>query len=68
VVVEEGQGFAGFGAEVIAACAERLGRGAFVAARVCASEHPIPCSRELEKLALPNSTRVHEQIHSVLKA
>ncbi len=58
LVVEEGQGFAGFGSEVLAACAERLPGTALHAARVCAQPHPIPCSRELEKFALPGSDEV----------
>src|SRR4029077_16390495 len=42
LVVEEGQGFAGFGSEVLALCSERLPGRALATARVCASEHPIP--------------------------
>jgi 2-oxoisovalerate dehydrogenase E1 component len=67
LVVEEGQGFAGFGAEVIAACAERLQDQSFVAARVCAAPHPIPCSRELEKEALPGAAAVRKGIQDLLK-
>ena len=52
LTVEEGQGFSGFGAEVLASCSEvaPIGRSA----RVFAAVHPIPCARELEKNALPN--------------
>jgi 2-oxoisovalerate dehydrogenase E1 component len=65
LVVEEGQGFAGFGAEVLASCSERL-RGALLAtARVCAAAHPIPCSRELEKLALPDASAVLNEIRKL---
>ncbi len=58
LVVEEGQGFAGFGAEVIAACAERLPAMPVRSARVCAAPHPIPCGRELEKSALPGTGEI----------
>jgi len=67
LVVEEGQGFAGFGAEVLAQCAERLG-GKLHAARVAAAAHPIPCSRELEKSALPGAAEVLVALQEVMKS
>ena len=67
VVVEEGQGFAGFGAEVIASCAERLPEAALRSARVHAEPHPIPCSRDLEKDALPAAAQVLDAIRKVVK-
>ena len=67
VVVEEGQGFAGFGAEVIASCAERLPGTALRSARVHAEPHPIPCSRDLEKDALPAAAQVLVALSNVMK-
>lgn len=67
VVVEEGQGFAGFGAEVIASCAERLPGMALRSARVHAEPHPIPCSRDLEKEALPAAAQVLDALRNVVK-
>jgi 2-oxoisovalerate dehydrogenase E1 component len=58
LVVEEGQGFAGFGAEVIAACNEALPEVPIRASRVFAKPHAIPCSRELEKNALPQTVDI----------
>jgi 2-oxoisovalerate dehydrogenase E1 component len=67
LVVEEGQGFSGFGAEVVAACLERLKGRTVAAARVYAEPHPIPCSRGLEKLALPGVAKIRERIVSLVK-
>ncbi len=67
LVVEEGQGFAGFGAEVIAQCTQRLG-GKLHAARVAAAPHPIPCSRELEKSALPGTAEVHAALQQLVQS
>ena len=67
LVVEEGQGFSGFGAEVVAACLERLKGRAIAAARVHAEPHPIPCSRELEKLALPGVAKIRARIASLVQ-
>lgn len=68
LLVEEGQGFAGFGAEVIASCCEQLGSRAIAAERVYAAPHPIPCSRDLEKQALPSAAQVLEAILKVVKS
>jgi 2-oxoisovalerate dehydrogenase E1 component len=67
LVVEEGQGFAGFGAEVMAACLERLNNRTITAGRVHAEAHPIPCSRELEKLALPGVSQIRDAIVNLVK-
>ncbi|HEV2696315.1 MAG TPA: thiamine pyrophosphate-dependent enzyme [Verrucomicrobiae bacterium] len=67
LVVEEGQGFSGFGAEVIAACCEQLKGRAIVTGRVHAESHPIPCSRELEKIALPSAAKIRERIVSLTR-
>jgi len=68
LVVEEGQGFSGFGAEVVTACLERLGGRPIKAARVYAEPHPIPCSRDLEKLALPGVSEIRKRISSLVKS
>ncbi|HYR58489.1 MAG TPA: thiamine pyrophosphate-dependent enzyme, partial [Chthoniobacteraceae bacterium] len=68
LVVEEGQGFAGFGSEVLAACAERLPGAGLRTARVCAEPHPIPCSRELEKFALPGVDEVLAALQKLARA
>jgi 2-oxoisovalerate dehydrogenase E1 component len=52
VVVEEGQGFAALGAEVIAGVAE-TGAGGFRCGRVTAAAVPIPAARPLEEHCLP---------------
>jgi hypothetical protein len=66
LVVEEGQGFGGFGAEVITVCAEALSDRPLIAARVCARAHPIPCSRELEKQALPDPAAICNEIQKLM--
>jgi len=53
LVVEEGQGFASVGAEIVATAAERLGSRLQAATRVAAMECPIPAARPLEKACLP---------------
>jgi 2-oxoisovalerate dehydrogenase E1 component len=53
LVVEEGQGFASVGAEIVATASERLGSTLQAAARVAAVECPIPAARPLEKACLP---------------
>lgn len=56
VVAEEGQGFAGFGAEVAARVAE-LGWPTVIR-RVAAAAHAIPAARAAEHLALPRAEAV----------
>jgi len=58
LVVEEGQGFAGIGAEIVAQAAEIAGRGGFAAARVAAEPVPIPAARHLEAACLPGADAV----------
>lgn len=58
LVIEEGQGFAGFGAEVIAQAVERFGHLGIAARRVCATPNPIPAARPLEQHCLPGSSAV----------
>ena len=67
LVVEEGQGFSGFGAEVVAATLEQLNGTAVATSRVYAEPHPIPCSTELEKLALPGTAQILAKILSLVK-
>ena len=67
LVVEEGQGFSGFGSEVIAGCLEHLSGRPIAVGRVHAEPHPIPCSRELEKLALPGVAKIRERIAKLVK-
>ena len=52
LVVEEGQGFAALGAEVIAQAAE-AGVGAVRCSRAAAAPVPIPAARPLEEHCLP---------------
>ena len=58
LVVEEGQGFASIGAEILARAAELLGSSLQVAKRVAALETPIPAARPLEQSCLPGVERI----------
>jgi 2-oxoisovalerate dehydrogenase E1 component len=58
VVAEEGQGFAGFGAEVLAQLAEHPLAGSPRLARIAAAPVPIPAARSLEQAALPTAGSV----------
>ncbi|MFM8890559.1 MAG: transketolase C-terminal domain-containing protein, partial [Planctomycetia bacterium] len=58
LVVEEGQGFAGFGSEVVAACSGRLGGRRLWTARVSAAPHPIPSARDQEQRSLPQPSDI----------
>jgi 2-oxoisovalerate dehydrogenase E1 component len=58
VVVEEGQGFASVGAEIVAAVTERLGPGLRSATRVAAAQCPIPAARPLEQECLPGAAEI----------
>lgn len=62
LVVEEGQGFAGIGAEIVAQAAEILGRGGLAAARVSATPVPIPAARHLEAACLPGADTVRAAV------
>jgi 2-oxoisovalerate dehydrogenase E1 component len=68
LVVEEGQGFGGFGAEVIAACSEALRGQSLTTGRVCAAGNPIPSAKDLELQALPDAARVFEAMQNLVKA
>ena len=58
LVVEEGQGFAGLGAEIIARASEALGGRLVACGRVAAAEWPIPAARPLEAETLPDVGRI----------
>lgn len=53
LIVEEGQLFCGFGAEVLAALQESLNGAPLVARRLGAAPHPLPCCRPAELACLP---------------
>ena len=58
LVVEEGQLFCGFGAEVLAAVQEVCGGAAIVARRHAAAPHPLPASRPAELDSLPDPASI----------
>lgn len=58
LVVEEGQGFASVGAEIVARASELLGPALRAASRVAAAEHAIPAARPLEQASLPGVDRI----------
>jgi 2-oxoisovalerate dehydrogenase E1 component len=58
LVVEEGQGFASVGAEIVARASELLGPALRAASRVAAAEHAIPAARPLEQSSLPGVDRI----------
>lgn len=59
LIVEEGQGFAGLGAEVIAQVAAAFAAvGPVRSARVCAAPCPVPAARTAEQQALPDVARI----------
>lgn len=57
LVAEEGQGFCGFGAEVVASVAERAGM-AIQVRRLSATPNPLPCCRPAEAACLPDSASI----------
>jgi len=65
VVIEEGQGFAGFGGELLATVLEAQ-LPPIRAKRVTASPHAIPTSRPLEQAALPSSPWIVRAVLEVL--
>ena len=58
LVVEEGQGFASVGAEIVARASELLGPALRAVGRVAAAEHAIPAARPLEQASLPGVERI----------
>jgi pyruvate/2-oxoglutarate/acetoin dehydrogenase E1 component len=67
VVVEEGTGPWGFGAEVVAAVSEAMAGQALRCARVAAHALPIPGARPAEDAVLPDAARVVTAIRQVMK-
>jgi 2-oxoisovalerate dehydrogenase E1 component len=53
LIVEEGQLFCGFGAEVLAALQESLNGTPLIARRLGAAPHPLPCCKPAELECLP---------------
>lgn len=62
VTVEEGQGAAGWGAEVVASLVERNAICPERVIRVSAEECPVPASRSLEQNALPSVQKIIDAI------
>jgi 2-oxoisovalerate dehydrogenase E1 component len=60
IIVEEGQGFAGFGAEVVSQLAEAGALDRLIVRRVSPPAHCIPSSGPLEKETLPNVAKIVE--------
>lgn len=58
LVVEEGQGFAGLGAEIIAAAVQAMGTLGIRCDRVYAAPVPIPAARPLEAACLPGAAAI----------
>lgn len=65
VIVEEGHGFAGFGAEVAAQIVERDLAATLVVRRVTPAESSLPAGREAERAVLPT---VEDIVMATLKA
>lgn len=66
VLVEEGQGFAGFGAEVMAQIAEQDTSLLKKAKRIVPLATPIPASGPVEKLMLPNVENIISAIEELI--
>ena len=67
VVVEEGTGPWGFGAELVAAVSEAMAGQPFHCARVAAHPLPIPGARPAEDVVLPDAARVVAAIRQVMR-
>ncbi len=61
LVVEEGQGFCGFGAEVLARVCEVRDGTTVIAARLSAAAHPLPCCKPAEAECLPCASSIVER-------
>ena len=68
IVVEEGQGFAGLGSEVLAQVSERLGHLGVHCRRLSAAPVPIPAARPLEEKCLPGTDAIFERVMEVMGA
>ena len=67
VIVEEGQGFCGFGAELLAALQEEDPGLLIQAKRLFAPPHPIPSCKPLELELLPNQNSIASAVLEVLQ-
>lgn len=67
LVVEEGQSFAGLGAEIVAQAAERFGHLGLSVRRLAASPCPIPAARPLEQHCLPGVNHVVSRSMEVVR-
>lgn len=65
VVVEEGYGFAGLGSELISQLNESSEK-AFRARRVAAAPNPIPTSRPLEEITLPDREMIVSAVREIM--
>ena len=68
LVVEEGQGFASVGAEIVAQAVERCGVAGLSVRRIAAVESPIPAARPLEAACLPGKARIVAAALELVKA
>lgn len=67
LIVEEGQGFAGLGAEFIAQAAERFGHMGIACRRLSAAACPIPAARPLEQHCLPGPNHIVAKAMEVVR-
>ena len=67
LIVEEGQGFAGIGAEIIAQAAERFGHLGLACRRLSATPNPIPAARPLEQHCLPGVNHIVARTLEVIR-
>jgi 2-oxoisovalerate dehydrogenase E1 component len=67
LVVEEGQGFAAFGAEALAQIVERSPQALTNVRRLSAPPHPIPSCGPLEKALLPGTQHVIQAVVELLE-
>jgi 2-oxoisovalerate dehydrogenase E1 component len=67
LVVEEGQGFAGMGAELLAQAAERFGHLGLACRRLSATPNPIPAARPLEQHCLPGVNHIVARTLEVIR-
>lgn len=66
LVVEEGQGFAGLGAEIVAQAVQALGSAGIACDRVYAAAVPIPAARPLEAECLPDAAAILAKARAIL--
>lgn len=67
LVIEEGQGFAGIGSEILAQVAEQSWERPVRCARVYAAASPIPSARPLEAACLPGAAAIVRRVLEVLR-